>query len=519
MAQLLHHRVVSTHVVPQLLSGQNGLLAPRSDIVQERRDELVCPTAVQPNPAEEILGTFSATEGPFKHYQRTVSIKHLPNNQTQITESFHYRLDIAIWGALFAVPLRRALCRGRQLPWWHPPERFSARQARIIALLATVAVLAGFLGTLLGQTITFAREEFGVSKSAQGFALSVIRLSILLTMALAALADRRGRKHILLAAGVGAVMCSAATALAPNLPTMAALQGLARGLAHAMALLLFVFALEESPAGSRAYVTSLLGLAAGLGSGIAVGFVPLADLGTSAWRLIFLMALGGLPLLGYAARHLPESQRFTAAQQVAKTKTPPEHRRRLVLFAATSFAVLLFTSPASQLQNDFLRDERNFSATKITVFVLLTTWTAGPAMLAAGKMADLRGRRVLACLGVCGGALLTLWHFTVAGWPMWVLLAAGTFMTATTVPTLGVYRAEMFGTTRRSKSNGLIGLAGVAGSATGLAVAGVMADAWGYGSAFAALVVGPLLIAVLVLKFYPETTKRSLEELNPEEPL
>ena len=44
-----------------------------------------------------------------------------------------------------------------------------------------------------------------------------------------------------------------------------------------------------------------------------------------------------------------------------------------------------------------------------------------------------------------------------------------------------------------------------------------MADAWGYGTTFTVLVAGPILVAILVLVFYPETTRRSLEELNPED--
>ncbi|MCY4163796.1 MAG: MFS transporter [bacterium] len=503
MPQVISRHVLSASAADAVLNSSGGLLSPRSDIILEKADG---------------EGTFSAAEGPVTQYRRTVTTRHIGDAQVEITERFDYKLSIGLWWVLFVLPVNHTLRHKRDLPWWHPPDRFNARQASVVALLATLAVLAGFLGTLLGQTITFAREEFGATKSAQGFALSVVRVSILLTVAIAALADRRGRRRILLLAGFGAIVASAATSLAPNLAALAGIQGLARGLSHAMALLLFVFALEESPSGSRAYVTSLLGMAAGLGSSVAVGLVPLADLGVAAWRFIFLVALIGLPLLAYAARRLPESQRFCATQPVARTKASKQHRRRLVLLAATSFAVLLFASPASQLQNDFLRDERNFSATKITVFVLLTTWTAGPAMLCAGKLADLRGRRVLASVGVCAGALLTLWHFTTAGWPMWVLLAAGTCMSATTVPSLGVYRAEMFGTIRRSGSNGLVGLAGVAGSAAGLAIAGVMADAWGYGTAFSVLVAGPLVVAVIVLLCYPETTRRSLEELNPQSP-
>jgi len=60
-------------------------------------------------------------------------------------------------------------------------------------------------------------------------------------------------------------------------------------------------------------------------------------------------------------------------------------------------------------------------------------------------------------------------------------------------------------------------VAGVSGSMVGLAAGGYMIETWGYGTAFSILLAGPLLVAVLVLLFYPETTRRSLEELNPED--
>ena len=502
MPNLITRRVLTADAADVVLNGPDGLLSPRSDIVLERAE------------AEAV---FSAAEGPVEHYRRTVTVEPLDAGQVLVTERFDYRLSIPVWWVLFTIPFSRALCRGRDWPWWHPPDRFTARQAHIVALLAILAVIAGFLGTLLGQTITFAADEFGVDESDQGLALALARLSILITVLVAALGDRKGRRRTLLYAAAGAILAASGTSLVANLATLTAVQAVSRGLSHALALLIFVFALEEAPAGSRAFVASMLGLAAGLGSGIAVGCVPLADLGVSAWRLIFLVALAGLPLVVFVARHLPESQRFETARRQPRTRPPRQYRFRLVLLAVTSFAVLVFAAPASQFQNEFLNEQRDFSATKITLFTLLTAWTAGPGMLIAGKLADLRGRRVIASIGMSGGALFSLWHFTQAGWPMWVLIAVGALLSSSTVPSLGVYRAEMFSTIRRSKSNGLLGVAGVAGSFVGLWAGGNMIESWGYGTAFSILMAGPLLVAVLVLLFYPETTRRSLEELNPED--
>lgn len=502
MPRVISRRVLSVEAADAVLNGPDGLLVPRSDIVLERA---------------EGDGAFTAVEGPVDRYRRTVAVEPMGSNQVEITERFDYRLAIPVWWVLFTIPVSRALRQGRVLPWWHPPDRFTARQARVVALLATLAVVAGFLGTLLGQTITFAADEFEVGESAQGLALSLVRLSILITLVVAALGDRKGRRRMLLYAAAGSILAAAATSLVPNLATLATVQAVSRGLSHAMALLIFVFALEEAPAGSRAFVASMLALAAGLGSGLAVGSVPLADLSTSGWRLCFVVALAGLPLLVFAARRLPESQRFEAARRLPRARLPEQYRFRLVLLAVTSFAVLVFSAPASQLQNEFLNEQRDFSATKIAVFTLLTTWTAGPGMLIAGKLADLRGRRVIASIGVSGGAVFAFWHFTQAGWPMWVLIAVGALLTSSTVPSLGVYRAEMFGTIRRSESNGLLGVAGVSGSMVGLAAGGYMIETWGYGTAFSILLTGPILVAILVLLFYPETTRRSLEELNPED--
>ncbi|WP_420637643.1 MFS transporter [Candidatus Poriferisocius sp.] len=521
MPRLISRRVLSADDAHGVLHGPDGLLSPRSDMVLEQPDDDE-PTPSPPDAAPawgppKSSTAFVAVEGPVQHYRRTVTVTPLGNRLVVVTEQFDYQLAIPVWRLLFAIPFRRALVRERTIPWWHPPDRLTARQAQVVALLATLSVVAGFLGTLLGQTITFAADEFGVGESAQGLALGLARFSILLTLAMAVLGDRIGRRRTLFGAAIGAILASAATSLVVNLALLATVQAVSRGLSHALALLVFVFAMEEAPAGARAYVMSMLGLAAGLGSGLAVACVPLADLGLSAWRLVFVVALAFLPVVVTAARRLPESERFEAARRRPPAQTPEQFRFRLCLLAVTSFAVLVFSAPASQFQNEFLKEQRDFSATKITVFTLLTVWTAGPGMLIAGRLADVRGRRVIASLGVSGGAVFALWHFTVAGWPMWVLIAAGALMTSSTVPSLGVYRAEMFGTGRRARSNGLLGVAGVSGSVVGLVVAGHMIETYGYGTAFSVLLMGPILVALLVLLFYPETTRRSLEELNPED--
>ena len=213
-----------------------------------------------------------------------------------------------------------------------------------------------------------------------------------------------------------------------------------------------------------AYAASVLSMTAGLGAGIAVMLVPLADLAPWAWRIIYVVPLLFLPLFVNVGRRLPESRRFVRPHGRA---TMAGHRRRLLLLATVAFLGLMFWAPNTQFHNDFLRNAASY---------------------------------------LVGGPML------------WITALVGSIVAAVTVPALAVYGPELFPTALRAKANGIIAVAGVAGSAVGLVAGGRMHDHFGrYGPGIAVLAVGPFLVAALVLALYPETAHLELEELNPED--
>ena len=69
--------------------------------------------------------------------------------------------------------------------------------------------------------------------------------------------------------------------------------------------------------------------------------------------------------------------------------------------------------------------------------------------------------------------------FLTAGPGIWVWSLLGTVAGAMAVPALAVYGPELFPTDSRGMANGLINLFAVLGSATGLALAGWLADRTG----------------------------------------
>jgi MFS family permease len=297
--------------------------------------------------------------------------------------------------------------------------------------------------------------------------------------------------------------------------SLGVVQTLVRGLATAGSVLLGIVAAEEMPAGSRAFALTLLAAAAALGAGLCLMVLPLADLGEGGWRIVYAGGLLLLPLVRLVARHLPESRRYDATHaQVGMAG----HGRRFWLLACSALLLALFTTPASQLLNEFLRDEQGFSATRITMFSIITNTPGAIGLVVGGRLADIRGRRIVGAVGVTGGTLLTVAMVLAGGWPMWVLSAGGAIVGTMVVPALGVYGPELFPTALRGRANGIIAILGVTGSVIGLASAGFLSDRWnGLGPALALLSIGPLLMAALVLIAYPETARRELEELNPED--
>ena len=523
-------------------------LAPIDDIVLERREpgtevvarlgggeapdpggETVDLGGEAPDPEGEVAdpdektAVFSAIEGPFEEYQRRLQATKLPDGRYRLHTLITYRLSIPFWSFLLSPLVRRRLRRGNfegGQPWWAPSERIDPRSGRMLGVLCVLAVLDGYLGTLLSQSISFAADEFGVGVSVQGNVLSAVRLGALLALGFVMLADRRGRRPLLLLCMGVACVATIGGAVSGEVWTFGTTQVLARGSATAAFLLMAVMSSEEVPKGVRGYAVSVMGMAAGLGSGIVIWLLPLADLGLRAWRILFLIPVAAIPVVLWSSKRLPESRRFIGLKERTGLgeRATDRRRKRLVLLGATSMLSAVFAAPASQFLNEYLREERNFSAGDISVYQLITYAPVGLGMLASGKLSDLRGRRTIGIVCLLVSPVSITLRYLQSGWPMWLWGVVGGLAAGALVPVLGAYTSELFGTSLRARSNGQMTVVGVAGSVVGLQIVGNLTEPLGgFGQAFVLVAAAPLLVAVLVFLFFPETAREELEDINPED--
>ena len=483
------------------------------------RDDAVLAEAVEVEQGDGDAGRVElvATAGPLWSYRRTVTWEADPTDPdlVRVDQEVRYRLAIPYWAPLFDRLMRRALRDGVApgvRPWWSTPDRLSPAQATTVAAMAMFNLVAGILFGLLTQVLTFVSADLGDGSAGQQTTLlSAVRVGVVITVLAMLLADRTGRRRVALWSLSLAAALTVAGAASPTWWVFGTLQLLARNLAIAGLLCVDTIAVEELPAGSRAMASGLGALAYGLGAGVIVVSLPLADLGPWGWRLTFVVAGLTLPLIWHARRYLPESERFERAHAVGSRRISGA---RFVLLATMFFLFNLFLAPASQLQNDYLRTDHGYSGLLIALFVVATSAPGGLGVVLGGRLADIRGRRAAIVPGLTAFGVFTVVFFSLGGPPMWVASLLASVLGALSVPAMGVIAPELFPTARRGGVRGMLTAIAVSGSVCGLLLAGTMVDASGYSTAFLLLAVAPLAAAALAFAI-PETRGKELEELNP----
>ncbi|NIR37687.1 MAG: MFS transporter, partial [Actinobacteria bacterium] len=266
---------VPTVVTRSLLTPEEAaqVLQPRDDVVLE---EVRTP------------GTFGLIEGPFTAWERVV-VTHETDAGVEVEQTVRFRSAMPGLRRMFAPAIRKEAGRlpvgDHPWPWWAPPERQNARVAQLIALLCGLALVAGYGAGVTTQTMTFAVDDFGMSDAAQGNALAAVRIGVLASLGLLVIADRRGRRNLVVFVSYAACLTTAAGAVVPNLYLLAGTQTLTRGLVTTASVLLVVVAAEEVGARSRAFAVSVLAMSGGAGAMLAVVLLPIADIAAWSWRL------------------------------------------------------------------------------------------------------------------------------------------------------------------------------------------------------------------------------------------
>ncbi len=508
--------------------------APTAAVREALSSNSVLASSEQPFPAVPFAGTtIVATVAPSE--DGVGSMLHLEARGHYDVPFFRWFVELQAWLAAraeleYLVDRVRATLLGADPPPHPrrspivPPVAFTAEQASRVAALAVVAVFANFCGALLTQNGDAVTTTFDESDQALGLALAIARAGVLVSLVVLALADRLGRRRLILASLAGACAANALAGLAPSFEVFTGAQLLTRAFVNACLIVAGIATVEEAPEGARAFAAAMFALALGVGVGLSVAFLPLADLDDYGWRISFLASAAAVLLLPVIARQLLETHRYTSVvrRSVRRGRVGAvfvaAYRSRFLLLAVVAFITNIFTAPSSQLTNRYLTRAHDFSNSDVALFRTVTAGVPGVVgVLVAGRLAESHGRRPVAVLGLLLATAFQMTFFLASDDVLlWVAPTIAIVAAASAALALGTLDAELFPTEVRGTSNGMILVAGVAGSATGLVLATQLQDVMGgLGAGIAICGVPTLIAAVLLVPRLPETVARELDDVSP----
>jgi len=347
-----------------------------------------------------------------------------------------------------------------------------------------------------------------------------MRLASLGALPIIGLADRFGRRRLLLATvGAGLVLTVLAAAsptywwfvviFACGRPLLAATNGLAQ-----------VTAAEETASADRAKAVALIAAGYGIGAG-AIAIVHSLAASALGFRGVFVLALVPLALLPLLRRWLEEPDRFTVAAAGPEHPVPVfdavarPFRRRLAVIVVLGFAVSVITGPANSFVFLFAQNFLHQPGI-VTAGMVAGAGIAGLAGLLAGRwLADRVGRRLTGALAMAAVALLAIWTYTGSSLALVAGYILGVFAASVFAPAAGALVNELFPTSVRASVAGWSLAAGVLGAVAGLVAFGAVAGA-DHRFAVAGLVTFlPAALVMVLFWLLPETRGREPEDLWP----
>jgi MFS family permease len=407
-----------------------------------------------------------------------------------------------------------------------PPVAFTPSQAHLLATASAATAVVAFGGALFGQFSAQISHTYGASNADLTVALAITRIGALFALIPTALADRRGRRVSILIGVVGSAAACLLSAAAPSLALFTVAQTFQRALLYTTATVAAIAVIEEAPEGARAYAASMLALAGGLGFSLSVVTLPFGDLGNHGWRIPFVIGAASVVLVRPIMRLLRETTRYTtvaARNDVRRGRLreifAARYGRRFVLLAVIAFLTNIFSAPSSSLTNKYLEDVRGFSSTGVAIFRTVSTAVPGlVGVLIGGRLAEARGRRPVAVIGLAVATATQMVFFLTGGVLIWFMAAISVFAAGAGGIALGTLDAELFATEVRSTSNAYLTIFGVMGSAVGFAIAGFLANTLGnLGRSIAIAGVGTLIAALVFVPMLPESGARALDDVSPTE--
>lgn len=416
-----------------------------------------------------------------------------------------------------------------------PPVPLPGHQIKVLLLVSFAFMIAGYDIQLLGLVLPYVSADFGVPLGDEGQIIMWARLGVLAAFPLAMLADRFGRRRMLLITIVGSAVTTLATAFAQSESQFIMLQGAVRTFGYAQDMISIVVIAEEIADQARGWALGLLAASAAFGSGLSAVVFTLIEVLPFGWRGLYV--LGAIPIfiIAWVWRSMPETRRFEQLRaEKAQTQGPTglqaawrnfralavTHGRRFWALMGLTFPLAFGMTCAMVLLPLFLKTDLGLEAHWVSAIFIGGGLFGLFGNFLAGRYADRHGRKpvfLFASLTFIAamGALYLGPHTPIL---IGVLWGIGVFCFFALEVVTGAWSAELFPTQNRSTASGARLACNILGGFFALLLQGYLYGSLGGNAPSIAMLLPAILIAtVIAMLFIPETSGKTLEQIAASE--
>jgi len=445
-------------------------------------------------------------------------------------------------------------------------ERFTSYHVLLLALLGVATLYDGFDSSMFTLASRDVMTTLDISVAEWGTFYTVTRIGVLGSFFFLMGADRFGRKPLLLISVLGFALASGATSFVTTKTEFVLWQTLARLFLTAQYGLAIIIAGEELPAALRARGITVLTSLANVGTVAMAKVQPYFLLVPSAsapepagnwahdgalalvasiagalgqpfdgahWRGLYLIGAFAAVLVPLLALGVRETTRFrelagdrgtgsfasvVAAQlRDAAQLLSPRYRRRFSIVAVLWNCVYLVISPSVAFWSIYARDEVGMTPAQVGDVVFWAYVCGAFGHLVSGQLVDRIGRKAT-CAGffALGAVAIVMLFQTRTPFGQYFWHISTVFLLNAALGATHVYASEVFPTALRATGYGWT--TNFFGRATELLtptfISGLLVAGFTISTSIAFVGIGPILGALLIARFAPETRGLTLEEIQ-----
>jgi len=400
-----------------------------------------------------------------------------------------------------------------------PPPReplgFNEHEWRTILPLSFTGFFENYDNVILTLGAPLIYVGLGVSEGTFGIAVAIIKLATLGSLPVLRLADRIGRRRMLIISLVAFTIATGATSLAGSLLVFVGCQIVARVFLTTEGALASLVVAEEVRPDRRGRALSLMGLMAQAGGGLVAIVVGVFRDNPLGWRLFYVIALAPLAVVAILRRNLHETKAFTAAAEAERIQSTFWPRleasyRGHVWGAALLFGAIGFMQTpgffyaAGIAQNDF-----GWSGS-YTILILSSGVFTTTGFIVGGRGSDRFGRRPVLAVGALIQSLGVVLVFTERPLPYIAGFYLMVFGQACITALYLAYVSELVPTEVRATVVSFIVSCNIGGGSLGLFAAAALAPSFMTTAQAMWIFAGVSVASLVTLRWLPETVGRDV---------